>query len=244
MSYILDALRKSDQLRQRGAAPTLMLGQAVAPEPKQPAMLYYGLFALALLGAGIAIGWLRPWQPAPMPAPPAPEVAAAKNPVMEPAPPPDRAQTPVQELKPPQLPQLAAPAVRPAPVSVAPAKPQARARVEPKVPAPPPKPRAEAPQRAATSAQERGPANAAVGAPAPAPVLAMSDLPLAIQQELPPMSISVHAYSGKAGDRLVGINNRLLHEGQEDAPGLKLEQITPDGMILSFRGYSFRRGVH
>jgi general secretion pathway protein B len=75
-------------------------------------------------------------------------------------------------------------------------------------------------------------------------VTPMADLPPAIQQELPPMSISVHAYSDKAGDRLVGINNRLLHEGQEVAPGLRLEQITRDGMILSFRGYNFRRGVH
>ena len=64
MSYILDALRKSDQQRQRqrGAAPTLHAGQATAAAPKQPAFLAYGLLAAALLGAGVAIGWLRPWQ--------------------------------------------------------------------------------------------------------------------------------------------------------------------------------------
>ena len=77
-----------------------------------------------------------------------------------------------------------------------------------------------------------------------AEVLAMAELPLAIQQELPSMSISVHAYSSKARERLVGINGRLLHEGENAAPGLKLEQITPDGMILSYKGYTFRRGVH
>jgi hypothetical protein len=62
MSYILDALRKSDQQRRRGAAPTLPLGQATAVAPKQPALLIYGLLAAVLLGAGMAIGWLRPWQ--------------------------------------------------------------------------------------------------------------------------------------------------------------------------------------
>ena len=57
------------------------------------------------------------------------------------------------------------------------------------------------------------------------------------------MTISVHAYSGNPGDRLVGINNRLLREGGYLVPGLKLEQITPDGMIFGYKGYSFRRGL-
>ncbi len=60
MSYILEALRKSDQQRQRGAAPTLLAGPAIAPAPKQTAYWAYGLLAVLLLGAGIAIGWLRP----------------------------------------------------------------------------------------------------------------------------------------------------------------------------------------
>ena len=72
MSYILDALRKSDQLRRRGAVPTLLLGPAPVAAPKQPALASYGLFALFLLGIGIAIGWLRPWQQeTEPPAPPA-----------------------------------------------------------------------------------------------------------------------------------------------------------------------------
>ena len=78
----------------------------------------------------------------------------------------------------------------------------------------------------------------------PPPVMALADLPVAIQQELPHMSISVHAYSGKSADRLVSVNDRLLREGDEVAPGLRLVQITPDGMVLSYKGYSFRRGVH
>jgi hypothetical protein len=35
----------------------------------------------------------------------------------------------------------------------------------------------------------------------------------------------------------------MLREGDYVVPGLKLEQITPEGMILSYKGYSFRRGV-
>ena len=42
---------------------------------------------------------------------------------------------------------------------------------------------------------------------------------------------------------MVGINNRMLHEGDTVEPGLVLEQITPEGMVLSFKGYRFVRGA-
>ena len=71
----------------------------------------------------------------------------------------------------------------------------------------------------------------------------MSDLPPAIQQEIPPMSISVHAYSPRPNDRMVSINDRLLREGGTVPPGLTLNEITPDGMIFSYKGYRFRRGL-
>ncbi|OGA25346.1 MAG: hypothetical protein A3H34_05620 [Betaproteobacteria bacterium RIFCSPLOWO2_02_FULL_67_19] len=70
-----------------------------------------------------------------------------------------------------------------------------------------------------------------------------SELPVPIQQEIPSLSISAHAYSPVPRERLVGINDRVLREGAEAAPGLVLEQITPEGMIMSYKGYRFRRGV-
>ena len=57
------------------------------------------------------------------------------------------------------------------------------------------------------------------------------------------MSISVHAYSSKPADRIVGINDRLLREGGTVPPGLTLDEITPDGMVFSYKGYRFRRGL-
>ena len=98
---------------------------------------------------------------------------------------------------------------------------------------------AAAPVQQAAAGAKRG---AAAAAPA-ASVMTMAELPVAIQQELPPMSVSVHAYSGKPAERLVDINGHLLHEGEDVAPGLRLEQITPEGMILSYKGYTFSRGV-
>ncbi|NCN23775.1 MAG: general secretion pathway protein GspB, partial [Gallionella sp.] len=36
---------------------------------------------------------------------------------------------------------------------------------------------------------------------------------------------------------------QTLHEGEIVVPGLKLEQITPEGVVLSYKGYRFQRGI-
>lgn len=223
MSYILDALRKSDQQRQRGAAPTLLTALATRGALSPPARLRYGLLALALVGAGVAVGWLRPWQPEQA----APVVRlAAKPPPSQPLPVPT---APVPKSEP----QAPLPSAVPAP-PVAPLAAPSKRRT---------------PHQATTDVsqkpapEKRVDTESAAVAPEQS-AIAMAELPLSIQQELPAMSIMVHAYSDKSAERLVGINNRLLHEGDEIAPGLKLEKIIPDGMILSYRGHRFRRGVH
>lgn len=74
-------------------------------------------------------------------------------------------------------------------------------------------------------------------------VVPMAELPLPVQQEIPAMTIPLHAYSSKPRDRLVSINDRMLREGESLTPGLRLEQITKDGLIFSYKGYRFQRGV-
>jgi general secretion pathway protein B len=202
MSYILDALRKSDQQRQRGAAPTLLAGQATAVAPKQPAFLAYGLLAAVLVGAGMAIGWLRPWQPASAPSEMAP--------------------------KPELQVQNATPSAQAAPALV-PTKPQRPARAKPKTDGTPREADAAVPGKTAPPPPEQPVGTADADAARVQTVISMAELPLPVQQELPPMEISVHAYSANPGDRLVGINNRMLREGAYVVPGLKLEQITPPG---------------
>ena len=228
MSYILDALRKSDQERARGAAPRLSAGQFTSLAPKQDFPLAYGVLAIALVGSGIFIGWLRPWQNEP--ATRAAQSTIANTSDASPRPASPAAPAPSAALPPPQpaaqLQAVTAPAAAKAEVRAA-AKPEARI----------------APQRSADSGKQQPAASgAALLAPVPV-VISLAELPVAIQQELPPMSISVHAYSGKPKERLVGINNQLLREGASPAPGLTLEQITPEGMIFSYKGYTFRRGV-
>ena len=255
MSYILDALRKSDQLRQQHAAPTLLLGQATAAPARQPAPLLYGGLAVILLAAGVAIGWLRPWQAESAANRPATAQAPKSVPAAVLAPRAETAPQPAPTALPPKVASAPAPKVASAPVPApkVTSAPTPATKLAP-APAPAPEPK-QALQRVvpaplAPGASRRAPpppvpgsGSSDLGAAPVASVMAMADLPLAIQQALPSMSISVHAYSGKPAERLVGINGRLLHEGEEIAPGLKLLEIMPDGMVLSYQGYNFRRGV-
>ena len=245
MSYILDALRKSDQQRQRGTAPTLLAMQEKAVVPRQPALLGYGLIAAVLVGVGVAIGWLRPWH-SEQTAPATPEIVATRplqsaplqSTAGDPAPPPS-----VTVPQPQPEPALQPTPAERAPVESAPRrgpKRLARARVD----------EAGAPREAEAAATGRDAALAppvdpagADGASVPA-VIEMGNLPLQVRQSLPAMAISFHAYSDTPDGRLVGINNRIRREGDTIAPGLLLEQITPDGMIFGYQGYRFRRGVN
>lgn len=72
----------------------------------------------------------------------------------------------------------------------------------------------------------------------------MADLPAALAQEVPKPAILIHSYSATPASRFVFISDRKWREGEFPAPGLKLEQITADGAIFSYRGYRFRRGIN
>lgn len=216
MSYILDALRKSDQQRQRGVTPTLLAPQAAAVVPRRRVSSSHVLLAAVLVGAGIVIGALRPWQTE---QPPPATEAAAMNPL---------------ESSPRSSP--------------APAPPQTAPKLEQDLPTGNPAPvtrTAPAPAAGAMQPPVSALAKQRTGAKRPdeEKVLTIAELPVSIQREIPAMSISVHAYAHASKDRLVSINDRVLREGDYLAPGLRLEQITPEGMILRYKGYRFRRGV-
>lgn len=256
MSYILDALRKSDQQRQRGTAPTLLAVQEKAAAPRQPALLGYGLLAAVLVGVGVVIGWLRPWQSEQAP-PAAPEVVAARPLQATPLQSTPLKVTPLESTPlqstardPAHPPSETLPQPQPGPaLQSTPSPSELAARPKPKRPAratvdeegPPREAGAAATQRDAVLAPPVDLAGAD-GASGPA-VIEMGDLPVNVRQTLPAMAISFHAYSDTPDSRLVGINNRIRREGDTIVPGLLLEQITPDGMIFAYQGYRFRRGV-
>lgn len=78
--------------------------------------------------------------------------------------------------------------------------------------------------------------------PATEPIATLAELPGAIQQQIPALKVGGYIYSANQADRSVLINGRLLREGDEVAPGLILEQMQRNGMVLSYKGYHYRRG--
>jgi general secretion pathway protein B len=64
-----------------------------------------------------------------------------------------------------------------------------------------------------------------------------------IRDAIPDISVSMLIYSTKPGERWININGSKRREGDEISAGLKLDEITPDGAILNYRGRRFYKGV-
>ncbi len=220
MSYILDAIKKADQQRRRGEVPTLT--SAAPTTAKRPLWALYGALGLGLLVLGVGIGWWSPWRTE--------------------SPPLARSQVRLAEASPPRP----APTFKPAPPPTSATRQEAPAAAIDFAQPPSPGRTASAPVRAERAASPspvlppKAGGEAQTASPPEAKVGTRSELPMSIQQELPPLSIAMHVYSAQPRDRLVSVDNRLLREGDSVAADLKLEEILPDGMIFSYRGFRFR----
>ena len=251
MSYILEALKKSDQQRQQGAMPTLTSVQLPVEESSERTFPWLAALAAMVFIAGVLIGWLQPWRSEP---PAAPVLPVAKRPPVQvvAANLPGAASAPLNAPVEPGTGLIRNPGQIPSPQSAPP--PSAQSPVvqaaqprPPPIVAPPVKNDFPAASVRIPVAAQRPPESAAPAksaAVAEQNVMAKDDLPPAILQELPAMAVSLHAYSAKPGNRLVSINNQLLQEGDELVPGLTLEKITPKDMIFTYKGFRFRQGVH
>jgi general secretion pathway protein B len=199
-----------------------------------------------LIGAGILIGWLRPWESEH----PVPAAGPIANKPLDSRqrgtfiPPPSGSTESTGNL------EQQVPAQRPASAAQAGSAP-ANAAMKPGMPAVTDtetrralaRPAGTAAKGAATSVPSAG-VTAQAKSVGDQRVIAMSELPVSTQQEIPRMSVALHAYSSNPSGRLVVINDRLLHEGAQVGPSLRLEEITPDGMIFTFKEFRFHLGAH
>jgi general secretion pathway protein B len=254
MSYILDALRKADAERERGAVPSIHTQSRRMPDfdDEEPgsasgippwAWLTLGLF-LAALAVG---GW---WQfgagsepaavavaPAPPPelrmTPPSrmPDVDAA-SPMAQPKTPPDAEGPSVQSA-----PAAAAPRPRPVPPNATPSVAAATAPVVAQKPAPKPAPKA-APNPAPNSAPRAR--NTAAEKPLdPTQVVKFAALNPALKRELPAMALAGAMYSPDPRARMVIINGLVKREGEEVAPGLTVRRIRTNTVVFDYKGQLF-----
>jgi len=76
------------------------------------------------------------------------------------------------------------------------------------------------------------------GSEASGPVPEFKQLPQAVRKSLPDIRVTSLLY--RKDSRLVSINGRIMSEGFNMDDGLFLEEITPEGVILSYGKYRFR----
>jgi len=68
-------------------------------------------------------------------------------------------------------------------------------------------------------------------------------LPLAKRSALPEIEISIHAYAENPSARMVRINGRMLREGQAVTDDLTVEEITTEGIVFDYMGERITRKV-
>ena len=78
--------------------------------------------------------------------------------------------------------------------------------------------------------------------PYPGRVPHLVEMPMAFQRQVPDLVFNSHVYSSDVANRRVMINNRVLRTG-ETFGSLRVERITEDGVELSMDGERFRVGV-
>jgi general secretion pathway protein B len=248
MSYILDALRKADADRERGAAAELLgapdAASVALPPPstrRQPVPVWHWLVAGAAvpLVALLVWRWAAPDEPAPIAA----AVTAAASATVATPVAPQPASVPAsatmvaaagssrseaRETAPAA--SASTPSVAPAPAPPLPPKPAARKPAARKAPPKPPVVAANTPPLARAE-DKQGPASASVRA--------LAELPEDLRRQVPSMTIGGSVYSPQPASRMLIVNGQVMREGATLAPGLQLESIGRQSAVFSIRGQRF-----
>jgi general secretion pathway protein B len=214
MSYILEALKKSEQERKRGDVPDLQTLHFPGPDLPKTRNWPYVVIVSLLVTLAFVIGWMLPDQQSVTQADiPSTKDSQAEVLVRQSV---QTEQAPVPVKQPATAPALLVQSSPPRPAAFAPASPVKVERPVPKV---------EPPSLDISSVPH------------------LSEMPQLVQQALPNMSFAGHVYSSNAGQRSVIINGRSMTEGDQLLQGLVVEQITASGIIFNYQGRLFRMDI-
>lgn len=241
MSFILDALKKSETDRQRQASPALFEVKVAAPRRKFP---LWAVGLAVLLGINVVVlAWVllhRPEaavaQAAPATAPVQPMAANGVQPGMVTVPAtvtlPTTVNIPINSA--PSVSVNSAPA-GPGVVGPSQAPPLAEEPVlQGREPAVPPDYNQDD-YRPAITAQQAG----EIAAKRRNGELPSRDEVIAQGSQLPDLRLDLHVYAANPAERFVFINMRKLREGESLPEGVRVDEITPNGVELSYRGKRF-----
>ncbi|MEE4300470.1 MAG: general secretion pathway protein GspB [Pseudomonadales bacterium] len=260
MSYILDALKKSEQERARGETPDVTTRHDYGPpgsgtgsgRSRGVAWLVAGALCVNAL---LLAFWLFSDRPAEAPGPAtAPPPVASRSSSEAPAPPRVAAHSgseapasaPVapaaREVRPSSA---GARGPQPAPAPTAARETSGSGPVETPVVAPVATRIAES-GAPAERTDEEVPGDDAASQAAPAPSepepVSIRDLPDRIQRRIPTLEFATHIFGDAPRYREVTINGRRYAEG-ERVEGMLLSEITETGVVFDFEGYRFEMSV-
>lgn len=240
MSFILEALRKSEAERRRGQTPDLLSDALpVAPAARvgtDNRGRIIVIVAVSLLVLLLGLWAFRPTVPAESKAaatpPPVPAITTvAVPPLSTPAslsPPPARASLPAT-----QAPAPAPPAAALRTAATPSTAPQTR-ELQPE----PAESEAIAPPAAPPQVATAEPASTATFASPEVP-LKLADLSTDEREQLPVLKVSMHMWAPDAANRFAIIDGVRLNEGDRVGDAI-VEAIQPDGVMLSWRGRRIR----
>jgi general secretion pathway protein B len=251
VSYILEALKKSDHQRAGRTGGFTQLSSYVFMDDQGSGRRGLLLLAVVMLLTGLVIGWWRPGASGKvtMALPPVVPLAAVGDATVVPVVPSEPVAATVSSTAPPSrrsAPTTAAVSTRSAPPVVKPATSvaatAAASAVEPSRDVGPPlthKP--EAQPVAKVAEHPASPATPTAAArPAADRVVEQADLPSGVRSLLPRLTVAGFAGNDDAQSRFAVINEQIVREGEEIAPGVRLESVADDGVVLAYRGYRFR----
>jgi general secretion pathway protein B len=254
MSFILDALKKSESDRQRQSGPALFEVKVAPPKSRFPV---WAIAIVALLVVNmIIVGWMLLRRASHGEDTTAAAPAVTTNNTPPPVAPPLSAGSP----------SAAPPSGTMAPTSAQPSNAPTDAQQQSRMGTP----QARMPERdqnEPTLAGNTAPARDAAGtntdatanpddyAPAAEPgsslfkghvkrgtdsgLMLYQDAALVQGSNLPQLRLDLHVYAVKPQERFALINMHKMHEGDSLQDGVRVEAITPDGVVLSHNGSKF-----
>lgn len=234
MSYILDALQRAEAERERGRVPGLKCQLAPPPgrDRAKPSSLrpWHATLGMAVLLVALGGWWWAggtdtPAAPASAVVIPPQTDAVNTAPQVAQTQPPVNTNTPQQIASPPEPVQSILAPPRPAPVTT---------KSTPAAPAP-----AASPSAAPTAA---APAPAKAPTATSAAVPTFGELTADARAQLPAVNVSGSTYSQNPALRMLIANGKVVQEGRDIAPGLRLETIGPRSAVLNHQGLRYSIG--
>lgn len=250
MSFILDALRKSDAERQRAVTPGLSDVRYATRRTRRNIWLPILVAVLAANMVFMAVQWFgrrdavpaaAPASAVPIPVAPVTPVPSAAVAVAPAVPVPEANIRPLAREA-----EFGEPSLEP---EMAPEMENELATAAPVVVEGPEQPVATGATAALPSGNEPVPATPQAAPPAapakPSRIVAGNELPSAEQLigsgalNIPILNLDLHVYSDKPAGRFVVINSRKYKEGGQLSEGPTVDSITRDGVILVHNGQRF-----